>query len=206
MWFGYALFFAVWSSFATLIIKKQSRDFNPLVLTFILLIVSTPAVFGLLFFAGGIPNVTPNFYWYMFVSAILDSIAFVASFYAVKMTDISLLAPISSFGPIFTTFIAMRTLNEFPTPFKFFGIILVVIGSYFLNLKDAKRGIFIPFKTLFSNRGVLLFVLSNFLWAITPILQKKAIFETTPSVPCLPHSLECSLLQLFWSLLPFKKG
>lgn len=111
------------------------------------------------------------------------------------MSDISLIAPIASFSPVFTTLIAIKTLGEVPAPLKFGGILLVVLGAYFLNASDIKSGILAPFKNLFSHKGVLLFLLSNLLWSITPIFQKKAIFETHPQIP-----LYASFMGMFFAV------
>jgi len=137
----------------------------------------------LIIYSGGIPNVTPKFYLLLFISSIIDTIAAISSFVAISIAPISLISPISSFNPVFTTIIATFTLNETLSPTKFFGILIVVLGAYLLNASDIRGGIFLPFKKLLTNRGVLLYFLANFLWAITPIFQKQAIFETHPQMP-----------------------
>ena len=63
---------------------------------------------------------------------------------------------------------------------KYWGIIIVVLGAYLLNVSELKNGIFLPFKKLFTNKGVLFFLLANLIWAITPIFQKQAISQTNP--------------------------
>jgi len=57
------------------------------------------------------------------------------------------------------------------------------MGSYVLNIQDIKAGILKPFKKLFAQKGVRLYLLSNLLWSITPLLQKKAISLTVPDRP-----------------------
>lgn len=70
-----------------------------------------------------------------------------------------------------------------PTPKKLLAILVIVLGSYFLNITDVKNGLLAPFKRLLSDKGLKLAFLANFLWAVTPIFQKQAIFETTPTMP-----------------------
>ncbi len=195
MWFYYALGFALWSSTATLIIKKLTGVVNPLTILYSMIVSGVIFTFLLLQFVGGIPSATNYFYIFILCSSILDSIAFIANFKAISMTDISLLAPFSSFSPVFTTIIAIYTLGESPTPIKFVGILLVVLGSYLLNISAAKNGLLAPIKKLFSNNGVRLVLLSNLIWAVTPILQKKAIFETHPQIP-----LFASFMGMFFGL------
>jgi drug/metabolite transporter (DMT)-like permease len=205
MWIAYSLISAVFAAFNILIIKKLTqRNKSPLAVMYASLIINTSTMFLLLFFMGGVPVVTTNFYIYMGISGFLDTIAFVCFYYAINISSISHIAPISAFGPVFTTFLAIFALHEIPTPMKFVGILLVVIGAYLLNIASVREGIMEPFKRLFSNKGVLLYLLANVLWGITPIFQKKAIFETTPQIP-----LYASIMGMFFGIIfltPFALG
>jgi drug/metabolite transporter (DMT)-like permease len=184
MWIFYSLFFAVWSALNLLIVKKiTQRKIETIVILYTTLIFQMFLIFLLLFFVGGIPKTTANFHIYMGASGLLDIIAAVISFIAIERSPISLISPMGSFGPVFTTIIAVFALHEVPAPIKFFGILLVVVGAYLLNVGTIRRGVMEPFRKLFSDKGVLLFLLANLLWSITPIFQKKAIFETSPQIP-----------------------
>jgi drug/metabolite transporter (DMT)-like permease len=184
MWVLYSLFFAIWSSLNLLIVKKLTQGkIETIVILYTTLIFQMLLIFLLLFFVGGIPKTTTNFYIYMGASGLLDAIAAVISFIAIERSPISLISPMGSFGPVFTTIIAVFALHEVPAPIKFFGILLVVVGAYLLNVGTIRRGFMEPFRKLFSDKGVLLFLLANLLWSITPIFQKKAIFETSPQIP-----------------------
>ncbi len=183
MWFFYSLYFALWAGFYLTIAKKLTFRLHPfsIMLTETLLLIFSMGV--ILVVSKQIPQTNSPFFILVFASSILDSIAFTASFYAVKNSNISLISPIASFNPVFTTLIAAVAIYEIPTLSKFIGIMLVVIGAYVLNISDIKSGLFVPFKKLMNHRGVQLFLFANFLWGITPILQKKAIALTIPSSP-----------------------
>ncbi|OGH15133.1 MAG: hypothetical protein A2860_00050 [Candidatus Levybacteria bacterium RIFCSPHIGHO2_01_FULL_37_33] len=206
MWFYYSLFFAIWGALQTFFTKSLTKKISPLPLLYIFFLFNIPITFILLLFLGGVPHATANFYLYIGIAAILDTIAFVSSYVAISQSSISLISPISSFSPVFTTLIAIFVLNEVPTPLKFAGILLVVVGAYLLNVADVKQGALTPFKTLFSHKGVLLFLLANFLWSITPIFQKKAIFETSPSVPLFASVIGMCFVFLFLTPFAFKKA
>ncbi len=183
MWFLYSTFFAFWNSVSILLTKKFTNKLNPLPLLFILNIFSIVFILILLILGRGFPDVTFNFFLFIFVAAVLDVAAFLSSFSAIKVSQISLIAPLSSFGPVFTTLTAIFTLGEMPSALKFMGILLTVLGAYLLNIKDIKNGMVTPFKNLVNNKGAILYLLATLLWAITPIFQKKAIFETSPTTP-----------------------
>lgn len=196
-WFWLSLFFALWTSFLILIIKRLTRTIDPLVLIFVNLIFSLPFLFILILYLGGIPDLSLKFYTFMFFSSIFDTIAAISSFLAISLSPISLISPISSFNPVFTTTIAAITIGEIPSFIKVAGILTIVLGAYLLNVSDIKGGLLLPFKKLFTNRGVLFFLLANFLWAITPIFQKQAIFETQPQMPLFPSFFGTILVSIF---------
>jgi uncharacterized membrane protein len=206
MWFLYSLFFAIWSSVAMFLIKDLTKKISPLPLLYATFIFSIPCTFILLLFVGGIPKVTLNFYLYMGISAILDSVAFVCFIRAISKSQISIIAPMWSFAPVLTQFIAAVTLNEVPPFIKSIGILFVGFGAYLLNVADIKQGVMTPFKSLFSNKGVVLSLFSTLIWAVTPIFQKKAIFETSPQVPLFASFFGIVLVFLFLTPFALKKA
>lgn len=182
-WFWLSLFFAIWTSISISIVKRLTKSVNPFLYLVVSLSTSIPFSSILIYLTGGIPHIFPKFYSLEFLDVILDSTAAIASTVAIMISPISLISPISSFNPLFTTIIAWLTLHESPTPLKLLGILTIVFGSYLLNIKDIKSGIFFPFKKLFSHRGVQLYLLAHFLWGITPVIQKQAIGQTQPPSP-----------------------
>lgn len=183
MWVLLSLYVALWTSIYLPIAKKVLKSTSPTTFLF------TSSVFIIMFMSivlalqGGFPHGSNKFLILMFTSAIFDLAAFLLSLWAIKLSPISLLAPINSFTPVFVTFIAMFTLHEIPTSQKLIGILIIVLGSYFLNITDVKNGLLSPFKRLFSDKGVRLAFIANFLWGITPTFQKQAIFQTSPTIP-----------------------
>lgn len=201
MWFFLSLFFALWTSISISIVKLLTKNISTITLLFVINLFILPFMLVILFATGGIPHFTTKFFILMLVSSILDVIAALLSFRSIKDAPISLISPISSFNPVFTTLTAALFLREVPSNIKFIGIVVIVAGSYLLNIADIKAGVFAPFKKLFSNRAVLLFLTANFLWAITPIFQKIAIFETSPVTPLFPSFFGALLITLL--ILPF---
>lgn len=201
MWFALSLFFALWTSISISIVKRLTVNISPLLLLLIINIFILPFMFILIMFQGGIPKILLHFYPLMLVSALLDVVAAIASINAIRTSSISLISPISSFNPVFTTIIAAFAIGESPSATKFLGITIVVVGAYLLNISDLKGGIIAPFSKLASHRGVQLFFLANFLWAITPIFQKQAIFQTSPTMPLFPSFFGSILVAIF--IAPF---
>lgn len=182
-WFWLSLFFAIWTSFSISIIKRLTQKTHFLFIIFAGNIFAFPFLVALIYLMGGFPSVSPKFYLLMISSSVFDFFAAISSYFAISISPISLISPISSFNPAFTTIFAALAIHEIPSPIKLIGITMIVSGAYLLNVSDIKGGLFLPFKKLFTNRGVLLSLFAYFIWGITPIFQKQAIFETKPVTP-----------------------
>ena len=57
---------------------------------------------------------------------------------------------------------------------------MIVFGSYILNLKEKKKGIFAPFKALLNNKGARLMLLVAFIWSITSNFDKIGLQNSSP--------------------------
>lgn len=169
MWLPLSLYFALWIAISLIIFKRLMRTIPPMLFLLLNIVCTAPFMFMLIFFSGGIPHLSHQFYWLTFVSGVLDTVAAICSIMAIKKSPISLISPISSFNPVFTTIIAAFTIGEIPSNVKLLGIIVIVIGSYVLNIKDFKTSIFTPVQKLVRDKGVQLFFAANFIWAVTPI-------------------------------------
>lgn len=196
MWLFYSLFFAAVTSVGMLIAKKLIKGINPVLLFFLVLLLSLPFLGGLLLISG-VPKFSQEFFIILFVAGILDTVAAIFYYKALSISEVSLIAPISSFNPVFVLIFASFFLHENPTFLKLLGIITIVLGSYLLNVSSIKSGIFKPFSKLFSDKGVQFFLITNFIWGITPVLQKKAIFETFPTTPISVPLIEAIFIILF---------
>jgi drug/metabolite transporter (DMT)-like permease len=162
-------------------------------------------MFIVIMFMGGVPQVTSNFFLFLFCASILDTIAFSCSYWAVKHTPISLLAPLGSFTPVFATFFGVLFLHEIPTPIKLLGIVTIVCGMYLLNIADIKGGILKPIQKLFSHPGVRLYFVQVILFGITPIFQKQAIFEIHPTMPLFAAFIGDLFVTIYLSVYGIKK-
>jgi drug/metabolite transporter (DMT)-like permease len=201
MWVSLALFYALWVSINLTVIKKILSSLDSLATLFLSLLFTLPFSFAIVYFTNGIPHANFNFFQSIIIAGILDVIAFIASFWALKSSPISEIAPLSSITPIFTAILAIFLLKEIPTLPKTLGIIIIVIGTYLLNISQVKNGILAPLKKLFQSKGVQLYFFANLLWSITPVLQKNAIINTFPKTPMFASLIDLSVILII--LLPF---
>lgn len=184
MWFYYGLITAVCTTINTLIAKKVVKKHDTLSVAFITIMISIPCMLAILVSTKGFPQIIDKqFYTNMGISSILDVIAFALAIYALSISDISLLGPLSSLSIIFTTILAWIFLKEVPEPLKLVGVISVAIGAYWLNIESRTKGTIRPFIDLFKHRGIQFFLVSAAIWSITPLFQKKALFHVYPQSP-----------------------
>src|SRR5258708_39731584 len=205
IWFSIALSFAFGGSLANFLNKYQVKRFHPTVTLFINQAFTLVFMFIILMLLGGIPQVTPKFFLLIFCSSVLDTIAFIALYWAIKHSDISLLAPLSSSTPVFATFFGALFLHEIPTVTKLLGILTVVCGVYLLHVADIRGGIFKPFQKLLSDKGTKLYFIAAVLWGVTPIFQKQAIFQTYPTTPLFASFFGFFLVTLYLSFYTIPK-
>lgn len=141
------------------------------------------------------------FYLSLLVSATIGFFAVILAYKAIRTSELSLVSPLSAFNPVFTAIIALLFLNESISSKGWIGIFLIVLGAYLTKLGDLRAGIFQPFKSLLSHRGVQMSLAAYFIWAITPIFEKNAILHTNPSVP--PFASMFGFVIITIMLLPF---
>lgn len=204
MWLTYALLVALGGSFLSPITKKVLKNIHVALFFFFYNLLSILFLFIIIEFMGGLPKIDSGFYFNILMSALFDIVAFLAGTYALKHYPVSLLAPISAFNPIFATVISIFTLHETPTALKLLGILIIVIGAYFLDISEVKIGYLAPLKKLFANRGVQLYLLVDLIFGITPTFQKHAIFQTHPNSPFFISFASNFLVTLFMGAIGLK--
>lgn len=204
MWFFYALFFAFVTSFGLPLVKRVSQTISPLVILFLTNLFTIPFLILYLYVNGGIPQASGAFYTFIIFAGILDLAASLATYFALKISAVSLVSPIGSFNPVFTMLFAAFILRQIPSLIQMLGILTVVVGTYVLHISDIKHGLLKPLEKTFSDKGVQLFFLANFLWGLTPILQRQAVLATQPNSPAFAALIEFIFNTLV--ILPFVLG
>lgn len=196
MWFFLALYFALWITISKSISKRILKNASPQVMLGAG-ILSVPFMILILLLTTGISQIDKIFWLGVAGSAFLNVFSGILYFTSIKHAPISLLAPMASFNPVFTTIFALFALQEIPTLSKMAGIIIIVIGSYLLNITKIKHSIIEPWKVLFFNKYILFYLLANLIVAITPILEKIAIVHTSPTSPILVAATGTTLVTIF---------
>lgn len=146
----------------------------------------------------GIPTLGPSFWWAITLASLLNVVATVCYLKAIKYADLSLVAPLSSFTPLFLIITSPLILHEFPGLNGIIGILLIVAGSYLLNINTTKKGMFAPFSALLSNRGVRYMLFAAFVWSITSNMDKIGTTNSDPLFWVLAVNFASMILLLPW--------
>ncbi len=98
----------------------------------------------------------------------------------IKLSPLSLTLPFLSFTPVFIILTGYLILGEKISEKGALGIILVVMGSYCINLPALKDGFLSPVKAIKKEKGSLLLLQVAFIYSITSVLGKKGLLLTNP--------------------------
>ncbi len=183
MWFWFALLFAITSSLGMIISKRIMRAMDEYWCLWISGLFTLPFLFLIVIYFYHIPHVDRIFFFAVGTSIILDIMAAVFAYRAIKISEVSLVAPLSAFNPVFTAIISFVFLRELVSLKELAGIVVICIGAYLLGISKTQKSLLSPIKTLLTNKAVQLSLMAYFIWAITPIFQKIAIFHTNPPTP-----------------------
>jgi drug/metabolite transporter (DMT)-like permease len=99
---------------------------------------------------------------------------------ALKSSDLSISVPMLAFTPLFLLITSPFIVGEFPDIFGLIGVLLIVVGSYVLNIKEFAGGWLSPFRVLLKERGPQLMLIVAFLWSITSNFDKVGVQNSSP--------------------------
>lgn len=151
-------------------------------------VMAVQAIILLLFLPiAQIPPLSINIILFLIITLVIDLIATSLYMDSVKHHDISQVIPILSFTPLFMLFFGALFYNENPSSFGFIGVLLVVIGSYFLHAQKKQEKIYTPFKKLLTHKGTQYMLITAVLWAITNHHTKIGVRQTSPLFLSLIH-------------------
>jgi len=88
--------------------------------------------------------------------------------------------PLLTFNPAFTVLVAWIVLGETPGLREGLGIVVILLGVYLLEVRDAPTGLLAPLVILGNRSGAVMAILASGLWGTTTVLEKLAIEHVTP--------------------------
>lgn len=130
--------------------------------------------------AVGLPKVAPDFWKPLAVNACLLSLTFVLYVKALQASDISVTTPMLTFTPLLLTVTSPLLVGEVPSAGGFIGIVLIVAGSYLLNVQRSREGLLGPFKALVQEPGPRMMLAVAVIWSVCANVDRMGIDRSSP--------------------------
>jgi drug/metabolite transporter (DMT)-like permease len=173
--------------------KRFFSNLPPLMMGIIRLGYALPWLLAALFF---IPWIIPDttFWSCIAIGLPLEALAFYCYMKALKVSPLSLTVPFLAFTPGFIILTGWIILGEEISPGGFWGIILIMVGAYFLNLSKTRYGLLDPLKAIFREPGSRLMLLVSFIYAFTSTIGKLAIIHSNPYFFGITYNMALAML------------
>lgn len=174
LWIVFSFFTALFESLKDVFSKKGLKNIDEYIISWSLRFFALPFLVPLLFFIE-IPSLGNKFWLALLIGGSLNVITTILYMRAIKHSDLSITIPMVTFTPLFLLLTSPLIVGEFPSFSGLIGILLIVAGSYTLNIKQRHEGYLAPFKALLKEKGPKLMLLVAFIWSITSNIDKIGI-------------------------------
>lgn len=179
LWLLLASLTALSDSLKDVFSKHGLKSIDEYVVAWALRLIAFLCLLPLLLFIP-IPEIKPLYWLALLVSGGLNVATTVIYMKALKYSDLSLSVPFISFSPMFLLITSPIILGEYPNWIGFIGVMLIVFGSYTMNLQSLSSGWLTPFKSLFENVGSRYMLGVALVWSITANFDKIGIQNSSP--------------------------
>ena len=177
-WFFFAISTAFLESVRDIFNKKTISKIDEYFITFAFNLLT--AIFSLPLLFNDIHSLGNNFWYAVIAIGICNTTAYLLFFKAIKVSDLSIVAPITTFSPLLLLITSPFIVGEFPNALGILGIFIIVIGAYVLKFQDKSRGYLIPLKSLFSEIGPRFMFGAVSVWSISANVDKIGVQNSSP--------------------------
>ncbi len=183
MGFLFAFITAVLLSFRSLLEKRTLKNVDEYVMVFGLRCFAGLFLFlVILFFDVETTLKQDNFWFILLAGAVTCSISSILAIKGIKYGDLSLVGPVMTLTPLFILLTSPIMIGQFPSLIGLLGVLLIVFGSYTLNINELKNGFREPVKALFKNRGARYMLGAAVVWSIGSNIDKMGIDASSPYI------------------------
>jgi drug/metabolite transporter (DMT)-like permease len=204
-WYTLAFISALLSAAAAIIEKKAL--FKIKALEFSLLVSVTGFIFSLPFgFNFTLASFSTLGFYVLLLKTAMNALSFYFIMSALKNLDISNSLPLMELSPGLVAVLGAIFLNEIPNSYQIAGIVMLIIGTYLINLKKI-NGLMEPVKIFLSSKGHNFILYALLLFTVTSILDKVIVVKlnVTPENFIFLHHLITALIFIITYLIIRKK-
>lgn len=185
--------------------KKMMLKYSPTATTFAYRTISTIliALAGWWFYTHGHPETIRDVWAFTGLILVLTAILGYASWAHLKAFQLSAMsttAPLLSFIPVFTLFVAWFFLHELPTATSLVGIVLVVAGTFAIHVDLIGKGWLEPLKAVVKDPGSRYMMSVALLYGVSGPIEKKIVLMSGPFTEGTWYALGTALLFLIIAL------
>jgi uncharacterized membrane protein len=181
LWFVFSLLTAFLESMKDVLGKRGLKSIDEYAISWSLRTFSLILIVPFLLLTG-IPEIGAAFLPALAIGGGINALTTVLYFKAIKHSDLSITVPMITFTPLFLLMTSPLILGEFPGPLGLAGVLLIVLGSYILNIKQRHRGYLAPFRALLKEKGARYMLIIAFLWSITSNIDKVGVLNSSPAM------------------------
>ncbi|MDH4231654.1 MAG: DMT family transporter [Nitrospirota bacterium] len=159
--------------------KKSLQENDEYLVAWFRLVFSLPLLLVFMLFTP-VPELDSDFYTAFVIALPLEIVTVILYIKALKLSPMSLTLPFLSLTPFFLILNSYLILGEKVSFWGATGILLVVFGSYLLNIGEVKKGFFEPVKAIKREKGSVLMICVALLYSFTSSFGKMAIEHSSP--------------------------
>ncbi len=176
-WFVLALISSITLSLREFSVKKAGKKMPSAVMSwglnfFMFLIILAINIIYKNYF-----TLTGSFLKVLILAAFLDALATILYLSAIKRGDLSKIIPMLCFIPVVQLFVTPILVNETLSVAGISGVMLVVCGSYLLNM-ESWENIFSPIKSVFNNKSTMMMLAVACIWGVSSSFHKIGVQQT----------------------------
>lgn len=184
MWLFFASLTALFEACKDATGKQSLKTLDEYSVLFGFMSVGVVLMVPILLLTGGVPRIQPGFWLALLIGGGLNILAFTLYVRAIKIGDLSLTVPLVTLTPLFLLVTSPIIVDEQPTFADAIGVVLLVVGSYVLNLpaRDGARRatVLSPLIAMVKDPGSRLMLSVAFIWSITSNFDKIGVVNSSP--------------------------
>lgn len=202
-WIFFAVLTAIFDSLKNLVSKKGLRYADEYLVAWASRFFALPLLLPLLFVIQR-PTLGDRFWLVLPIIVSIQVVANILYFRAIKVADLSLTTPLLALTPLFLIGVSPLIIQERLQPLDIAGIILITVGTYWLNLNRSSAApptvppqhssnFLAPFRSLWSCEGTRLMLLVSMAWSVLSTLNKVGIQQSSPLFWPIANSLTLAI-------------
>ncbi|MEK7496440.1 conserved membrane hypothetical protein [Candidatus Roizmanbacteria bacterium] len=180
MWFWFALLSAVVSAVSVILNKRALKNINASLVSWSLFAFSIPFL-AYPALKDGWPKLNATFFVATILSAVTFAYAKTLSLRSLKNSKlISEIVPLAFFSVLISYILGLIFLGEKIKLLPLLGLGLIIVGGYYLKIKESKEDILKPFKIIFINKDAFYYLLAMLIMPATSLFDKIGLLNSKP--------------------------